>query len=282
MRLIDVRHLGRPRVIACWQVDDLLVDCGPESSLATLLEELGGERPRALLLTHIHLDHAAATGAMVRRWPNLEVYVHERGAPHLIDPSKLLASAERLYGDELGRLWGEILPVPEENVRVLSGGETVHGMRVAYTPGHASHHVSYFHEDSGTAFTGDATGQRIQGTEVIVPGAPPPDVDVEAWHRSIDAIEAWRPERLALTHFGLSEDAASHLAALRERLDSEAGLVRDTDEEAFVQRFREDLRARTDEETALALEQANPADFHWRGLRRYWDKKAEREAAAQS
>jgi glyoxylase-like metal-dependent hydrolase (beta-lactamase superfamily II) len=280
VRVIDVKHLGRPHVIGCWQVDDLLIDAGPESSLATLLEELGDEQPRALLLTHIHLDHAAATGALVRRWPELEVYVHERGAPHLIDPSKLLASAERLYGDRLNDLWGEILPVPEENVRTLSGGETVHGMRVAYTPGHASHHVSYFHEDSGTAFTGDATGQRIEGTDVIVPGAPPPDVDVEAWHRSIDAIEAWQPERLALTHFGAFEDASFHLTELRERLEYEAALVRDLDEEDFAQRFREDLRARTDEGTALALEQANPADFHWRGLRRYWDKKAEREAAA--
>ena len=279
MRLIDLEHLGRPRVIACWEIDDILVDPGPESCLPTLLEAIGEERPRALLLTHIHLDHAAATGALVQRWPDLDVYVHERGAPHLIDPSKLLASAERLYGERLEHLWGRILPVPGGNVHVLSGGETVLGMRVAYTPGHASHHVSYFHEDSGTAFTGDATGQRVEGTDVIVPGAPPPDVDVEGWHRSIDKIEAWRPERLALTHFGAFDDAASHLAALRERLDYEAPLARDLDEETFARRFQEDLRARTGEEVALALEQANPPDFHWRGLRRYWDKKAEREAA---
>lgn len=278
MRVIDVKHLGRPRVVGCWEVDDLLIDPGPESCLPTLLEAIGEERPRALLLTHIHLDHAAAVGALVRRWPDLEVYVHERGAPHLIDPSKLLASAERLYGDDLERLWGRILPVPEGNVHALAGGETLLGMRVAYTPGHASHHVSYFHEDSGTAFTGDATGQRIEGTDVIVPGAPPPDVDVEGWHRSIDQIEAWRPERLALTHFGVFDDAAAHLAGLRERLDYEAPLARDLDEEAFARRFSDDLRARTDEEAALALEQANPPDFHWRGLRRYWDKKAEREA----
>src|SRR6476620_3217167 len=116
MRVIDVMHLGRPHVIGCWEVDGALVDPGPESSISTVLEALGEERPRAVLLTHIHLDHAAATGALVRRWPDLEVYVHERGAPHLIDPSKLLASAERLYGDKLGYLWGEILPVPEANV----------------------------------------------------------------------------------------------------------------------------------------------------------------------
>lgn len=278
MRQIDLKHLGRPKVIASWQVDDVLIDPGPESCLPTLLEAIGDEQPRALLLTHIHLDHAAATGAIVRRWPDLQVYVHERGAPHLVDPSKLLASAERLYGEELERLWGKILPVPEQNVHALSGGETVLGMRVGYTPGHASHHVSFFHEDSGTAFTGDATGQRIEGTDVVVPGAPPPDVDIEGWHRSIDLIEGWGPERLALTHFGVFEDVAPHLAALRERIDYEAPLARDLDEQAFEQLFREELRARADEEVALALEQANPPDFHWRGLRRYWDKKAEREA----
>ncbi|HWW68038.1 MAG TPA: MBL fold metallo-hydrolase, partial [Solirubrobacterales bacterium] len=140
MRVIDVKHLGRPHVIGCWEVDGALVDPGPESSMGTLLEALD-EQPRALLLTHIHLDHAAATGALMRRWPDLEVYVHERGAPHLIDPSKLLASAKRLYGDAMEYLWGEIVPVPVENVKPLTGGETVLGMKVAYTPGHASHHV---------------------------------------------------------------------------------------------------------------------------------------------
>jgi glyoxylase-like metal-dependent hydrolase (beta-lactamase superfamily II) len=131
MRVIDVMHLGRPNVIGCWEVDGLLVDPGPQSSMGTLLEALDDDQPKALLLTHIHLDHAAATGALVRRWPELEVYVHERGAPHLIDPSKLLASAERLYGDQMERLWGEIVPVPEKNVKPLAGGEDVFGMRVA-------------------------------------------------------------------------------------------------------------------------------------------------------
>ena len=212
MRVIDVEHLGRPHVIGCWQVDEALVDPGPESSVGTLLAALGEERPRALLLTHIHLDHAAATGALVRRWPELEVYVHERGAPHLVDPSKLLASAERLYGDAMERLWGEIVPVPEANVKPLAGGETVLGMRVAYTPGHASHHVSYLHEESGTAFTGDVTGARIPGVELIVPPTPPPDIDIEAWEDSIGVVEAWQPTRLALTHFGAIDDPLPHLA----------------------------------------------------------------------
>src|SRR6201999_3131735 len=135
VRVIDVMHLGRPHVIGCWEVDGVLGGPGPEASLRAVIDAIGGEEPRAVLLTHIHLDHAAATGAMVRRWPDLEVYVQERGAPHLIDPSKLLASAERLYGADMKRLWGEILPVPEANVKVLGGGEGVLGMRVAYTPG---------------------------------------------------------------------------------------------------------------------------------------------------
>ncbi len=134
MRLIDVRHLGRERVIGCWEIDGVLIDPGPTSTMDNLVEALGGEQPRALLLTHIHLDHAGASGNLVRRWPELPVYVHERGARHLTDPAKLLASAERLYGDEMERLWGEVAPVPEGNLHPLRGGEEVLGFRVAIRP----------------------------------------------------------------------------------------------------------------------------------------------------
>jgi len=279
MRVIDVMHLGRPHVIGCWEVDGLLVDPGPQSSMETLLDALGDEQPRALLLTHIHLDHAAATGALVRRWPELEVYVHERGAPHLIDPSKLLASAERLYGEEMERLWGEILPVPEANVRPLAGGEDVLGMRVAYTPGHASHHVCYFHEDSGTAFVGDVAAARIPGCELIVPPTPPPDIDVETWLDSIAIVESWRPERLALTHFGAVEEPISHLEIVRERLHDEAQLARDLSEEEYEQRQRARVADSAAPEIAAELLQAVPPQYQWRGLDRYWRKRAEREAA---
>jgi glyoxylase-like metal-dependent hydrolase (beta-lactamase superfamily II) len=279
MRVIDVMHLGRPHVIGCWEVDGVLVDPGPESSLPTVLEALGDEQPRALLLTHIHLDHAAATGALVRRWPELEVYVHERGAPHLIDPSKLLASAERLYGDQMQRLWGEIVPVPAANVKILGGGETVLGMRVAYTPGHASHHVCYLHEDSGTAFVGDVAAVRIPGSDLIVPPTPPPDIDIETWEDSIGIVEAWRPERLALTHFGSVEEPAEHLATVRERLREEARLARELSEEDYEKRHRERVEAAVDAEAAAELRQAVPVDYQWRGLDRYWRKRAEGEAA---
>jgi glyoxylase-like metal-dependent hydrolase (beta-lactamase superfamily II) len=274
MRVIDVMHLGRPHVIGCWEVGGALVDPGPQSSMDTLLGAIGDEQPRALLLTHIHLDHAAATGALVRRWPGLEVYVHERGAPHLIDPSKLLASAGRLYGDQMDRLWGEIVPVPEANVRALSGGEAVLGMRVAYTPGHASHHVCYLHEDSGTAFVGDVAAVLIPDTGLIVPPTPPPDIDVETWEDSIATVEGWRPERLAVTHFGQIDDPAEHLPRVRQRLREEAALARELDEDAYEQRHRARVEeaARTPE-AAAELIQCVPPQYQWRGLDRYWRKK---------
>ncbi len=279
MRVIDVMHLGRPHVIGCWEVDGVLVDPGPESSLPTLLEALDGERPRALLLTHIHLDHAAATGAMVERWPDLEVYVHERGAPHLIDPSKLLNSAGRLYGDKLEYLWGRILPVPEANVTALAGGETVLGMRVAYTPGHASHHVSYLHEESGTAFVGDVAACKIPPTELVVPPTPPPDIDVELWEGSLDILASWDPQRLALTHWGPVENPAEHLATVRARLREEADLAREMDEETYEADLQRRIKAAVDPEVYAEVLQAVPSAYQWSGLDRYWRKKAEREAA---
>ena len=202
MRQIDVRHRGLEKVIACFEVDGVLVDPGPQSCEDTLLEGLGGERPKALLLTHIHFDHAGAAGALVRRWPDLEVYVHERGAPHMANPERLVASAARLYGGEDGlrETWGEVVPVPEENLKVLSGGETVLGFDVEYTPGHASHHVCYFRD--GVAFVGDMAGVRVPPYDLTLAPTPPPDIDVEAWERSLDAIAACEPETLALTHFG--------------------------------------------------------------------------------
>ncbi len=275
MRVIDVMHLGRPHVIGCWEIDGVLVDPGPESSLATLLAALGRERPRALMLTHIHLDHAAATGALVRRWPDLEVYVHERGAPHLIDPSRLLASAERLYGDQMQRLWGEIVPVPEQNVVALVGGEQVLGMRVAYTPGHATHHVSYLHDETGTAFVGDVAAVLIPGVELIVPPTPPPDIDIETWIDSIDLVEGWNPKQLALTHFGAVADPAPHLARVRERLREEARQARDLPEAEYERRHRSLVTAHaSSEEAAAEMIQCVPPEYQWRGLNRYWTKRA--------
>jgi len=285
MRAIDVKHLGRPHVIACWEVDEMLVDPGPQSSIETVLEAIGDERPRAILLTHIHLDHAAATGALVRRWPDLDVYVHERGAPHVVDPSRLLASAERLYGDRLEYLWGEIIPVPEANVKPLAGGEQVHGMRVAYTPGHASHHVCYLHEESGTAFAGDVAACRIPPSKLVVPPTPPPDIQIEAWEESLDLIASWSPSRLALTHFGgIDDDVTAHLEKVRAILHRESQLAREMEQAAYNEDLERRIRAELAGEgiageTAAELLQAVPTAYQWAGLDRYWRKRAEREAA---
>lgn len=279
MRVIDVMHLGRPRVIGCWEVDGALVDPGPQSSMDTLLEGLGDEQPRALFLTHIHLDHAAATGALVRRWPELEVFVHERGAPHLVDPSKLLASAERLYGDRMEHLWGEIVPVPERNVKPLAGGEDVLGMRVAYTPGHASHHVCYFHEATGTAFVGDVAAVRIPPSDLIVPPTPPPDIDIETWLESIAIVEAWAPERLALTHFGQVDEPLAHLELVRGRLREEADLARKFSERDYERHHRALVTESVGPETAEELIQCVPPQYQWRGLNRYWEKRGKTATA---
>jgi glyoxylase-like metal-dependent hydrolase (beta-lactamase superfamily II) len=273
VRQIDLLHLGRERVICCWQIDDVLIDPGPSSCLPVLLEALGDQRPRALLLTHIHLDHAGASGSLVQRWPDLEVYVHERGVPHMIDPSRLVESAGRLYGEDMDRLWGEILPVPERNLTVLSGGERLlsGAYEVAYTPGHASHHVSYFHD--GTAFVGDTGGVRITDRTMTVPPTPPPDIDVEAWHESIARISAWRPQRLAITHFGSSTNAEGQLRELGARLDDWAALARDEPEERFVQVVQDQIRLEGGDDLATAYQQAAPAEQLYAGLRRYWRKR---------
>ncbi|HXE45545.1 MAG TPA: MBL fold metallo-hydrolase [Conexibacter sp.] len=279
---IDVRFQGLDRVICCWRVGDVLVDPGPESSLATLLDALGeGFRPRALLLTHIHLDHAGGTGALVRRFPELEVYVHARGAPHLIDPSKLLASAGRLYGGEEGmaRLWGEVLPAPAERIHVLRGGETLAlgaagRFRVAYTPGHASHHVCYLHADSGRAFVGDMAGVRIPPAHVTIAPTPPPDIDVEAWDASLDLIAGWRPASLGLTHFGGVEQVEEQLAALRASLHELADLARAAGPQTVIAAVRDRVDTTGDRALRTAYAAAVPPEHIALGLERYWRKRA--------
>jgi len=276
MRAIDVRHMGNDKVICCWEVDGVLIDPGPQSTEETLLAALDGAAPRALLLTHIHFDHAGAAGALVRRWPDLPVYVHERGAPHMASPERLVASAARLYGGEEGlrRLWGEVVPVPEPNLNVLTGGETVLGdYRVEYTPGHASHHVSFLHEPTGTAFVGDVAGVRIPPSEYVIAPTPPPDIDVEAWDRSIDLVAGWDPQALALTHFGRVDDVAPHLASARERLHETVALAAQHGQEAFAAGIQDRIAQHAGDLT-VQYAQAAPTDHLYLGARRYLDKRA--------
>ncbi len=214
MRAIDTLHLGRRRWICCWQVGQVLIDPGPTLSLERVLAELDGWQPQAILLTHIHFDHAGGTGTLMQRFPDVEVYVHELGAAHMVDPTRLWASAARLYGEEnMLSTWGEFAPVPDDRLHELSGGEVLNiggdTFDVAYTPGHAQHHVCYLHE--GTAFVGDVGGVRIESATPTIPPTPPPDIDVEQWHHSIELIRAWQPERLAVTHFGAYDNPDEQL-----------------------------------------------------------------------
>jgi glyoxylase-like metal-dependent hydrolase (beta-lactamase superfamily II) len=265
MREIDVLHQGVPRAICCFAIDDVIVDPGPESTHRTLLEGLDGFAPRAILLTHIHFDHAGATGALCRIWPDAAVWVHERGARHMVDPSRLVASAKRIYGDEFDRLWGKVDPVPEERMRILTGGERMDGFRVEYTPGHASHHVAYLHEESGTAFAGDVAGVKI-GDGPVLPPTPAPDIDIELWLQSIDVVESWQPQRLAVTHFGAHEPAG-HLDELRTVLRQWADKARELGKEDFEEWVRGEMHGN---ESYL---EAMPPDTLYGGLERYWAKR---------
>ncbi len=272
-------HLGRPRAIGAWLDGDVIIDCGPTSTLPALLEGLGDARPAALLLTHIHLDHAGGAGALVARWPELPVYVHERGARHLADPSRLLASAERLYGGELEALWGRMDAVPAENLHALRGGETILGAyEVAYTPGHASHHVSF--RRGAVAFVGDVAGVRILPEAVVVPPTPPPDIDLEAWHASVATVRGWAPERLAMTHFGEARDVAPVLDELEGRLDAWAALARAHDRERFIELTAAELTAAdAPEQAAVYGSPARLGEYH-DGLARYWARRAGRVSSA--
>jgi glyoxylase-like metal-dependent hydrolase (beta-lactamase superfamily II) len=276
-RLIDTLHLGNDRVIGAYDIDGVVVDPGPASTVETLLAEV---EPCVLLLTHIHLDHAGATGVLVRRNPDLRVYVHERGAPHLIDPAKLVKSATQLYGDDMWRLWGEVAPVPEENITVLSGGETVEGFRVEYAPGHASHHVAYLHEQTGDAYVGDVGGVRVPPSDFGLAPTPPPDINVEKWNASLDMLERWEPARLCLTHFGHVDDVGGQIAKTRAWLEEWGALARELSTEEFAARVEQRMRAEAGDELVERLVQAAPPDQLHLGLARYWRKRAEREGEA--
>jgi glyoxylase-like metal-dependent hydrolase (beta-lactamase superfamily II) len=277
---LDLDYFGTPRVIGAYLVETdeglAVFDCGPAATVAALERRLA-ERGVSfvdvphLLLSHIHLDHAGGAGVLVREYPHLQVHVSEIGAPHLVDPSRLEASARRLYGDAFDTLWGELAPVPEANIHVV--GARVLGLECFPSPGHASHHVCYQAGD-GTLYAGDAAGVRIQPARHILPVSPPPDVDVEAWHRTIDEIEARRPARLALVHFGVVEEVEEHLQRLRAQLDLWATRVRDgAGEEEFVAWAHADLAA--DEDDLEPWERAAPLWQSYAGLRRYWDKRLE-------
>ncbi len=293
---LDLNFQGRAEIIATAVLHGpagvALVDPGPSTTMATLtaaLDERGirFSDVRQLLLTHIHLDHAGATGSITGRHPHIEVLVHERGARHLADPSKLVASAERIYAEDMDRLWGEVLPVAASRIRSLAGGETIsvvgRELKVEYTPGHASHHVSYLDSASQIAFVGDTAGIRRGSGTFVMPPTPPPDIDLEAWRESEKKILAWEPDTLFLTHFGPFHGVRPHLQAMFETLAEWSRIVQrlladgaasdDDRQQRFVDEAFQDLRRRVGDVEAVDYTKAGGLNFSYQGLARYWRKR---------
>lgn len=274
LELVDLQFASEPQGIGVYLVDTddgpALFDCGPSSTLDALESGLAAvgcalEDVRHLLLSHIHLDHAGAAGSLVRRNPELTVWVSPVGRPHLIDPSRLERSARRLYLDMFDPLWGELAPVPAANVRVADGD--VLGWDAFPTPGHASHHVSYVRD--GTLLAGDAAGVRMPGASYVLPVSPPPDISVEVWHETIAEIRRREPERLALIHFGVHEDVAGHLDRLETELDRWAERVGEgVSEPDFVADARAHLGDDADRYDRVA-----PLWQSYLGLQRYWSAR---------
>jgi len=293
---IDLTFLGLPEIIATGVLHGAsgvaLIDPGPSTTIPNLRRSLAAKGigigdVRQILLTHIHLDHAGGTGTLVDENPEIEVFVHERGGPHLADPRKLLASAARLYGQDMDRLWGEFLQVPADRLRLLKGGERIvaggRTIDVAYTPGHASHHVSYFEPSSGIAFVGDTAGIRRGRGVYVMPVTPPPDVDLDGWRLSEERILAWSPDTLFTTHFGPYQGARPHFQQLMGRLAdwnrivrrllADPGLTDDQREERFVQEVTQELRRAVGMDEAGLYIRAGSLTYSWLGLARYWRKK---------
>jgi glyoxylase-like metal-dependent hydrolase (beta-lactamase superfamily II) len=298
-QVIDHEYAGTREIIATLVLEAesgyALVDPGPSVTLPTLRAKLLAfgipiSAISALLLTHIHLDHAGASGSLVRENPQITVYVHERGAPHLAEPTKLLSSAKRLYGDAMDQMWGEFLAVPEANLRILKGGEHLHvgsrTLEVLYTPGHASHHVSYFDTSDGTVLVGDTAGLRLANRPLVSPVTPPPDIDLELWEASLRQIESRSPARLFLTHFGFADRVDWHFAELRRQHRVWAERVRESlrngSEDgnriaAFIRSAKDDFRRALPADECVLYERAGGLELSWQGLARYWRKREKQD-----
>ncbi|MEW5917748.1 MAG: MBL fold metallo-hydrolase [Gemmatimonadota bacterium] len=293
--LVDLEYRGQIEYLAALLLETAdglaVVDPGPSVSLPTLLaavREVAGDEQamRHLLLTHIHLDHGGCAGVVAERFPSASIYVHERGAPHLVDPSRLLASATRLYGDRMGELWGDVRPCPADRVRVVRNGEnlTIGGRSIAvtYTPGHAIHHAAYLDGETGLAYVGDAAGERFHSGTPIIPTTPPPDIDLEAWRLTSDRLRAWQPAGLVLSHFGVFRDAREHLDKHEEVLFEWADAVRvsleesGTDDERatrFANTYLQRVQAASTATGATRVHFSQIRDC-WFGLARYWRRGA--------
>lgn len=292
--LLDTQHGGFHGTVGSYLLPGpggrfALIETGPSSTLDTLETHIrdAGFEPEGLehiLVTHIHLDHAGAAGTLAGRY-GAAVWVHEAGAPHLIDPSRLLKSARRIYGDEMESLWGEMRAVPEKRVRPVAGGDGFeifgHEVNVVYTPGHASSHVSFL-LDGTTMFTGDSAAIKLPGSSVVRPATAPPEIDLDAWNRSLDAMLEATPERLLLTHFGEVREVEAHLERVREQThvwadEVLAGMRAGEDDAALTARIaalgRRELEADGASEEAVAGHRVTSNDeMSVAGLKRYWQK----------
>jgi glyoxylase-like metal-dependent hydrolase (beta-lactamase superfamily II) len=264
IEIIDLDFMDKEQIIASFLLlaDDgssaAIIETGPTTCLERLkagLKDHGvsHEDVRQVFLTHIHLDHAGASGHLAEVLPNATFYVHEVGYPHLVDPSKLVKSAARIYGESMNELWGEARPVPEDRVVILKESEEAEaagGVLVAHdTPGHAYHHLAYLEPGSGALFTGDVAGIRLPGQSYVRPPTPPPEIDVEAWVRSIEHIREIAPASLWPTHFGSYEDVNRHLGELEQRLQDWLLFVEgQMDEGAGREEISEELKAKGDAE----------------------------------
>jgi glyoxylase-like metal-dependent hydrolase (beta-lactamase superfamily II) len=272
-----------------------LVETGPTTVQANLLagirdagHEIGDVRD--VVVTHIHLDHAGGLGTLMRDQPQVRAWVHPVGLPHMLRPEKLIASATRIYGDQMDTLWGAFLPVPEDRVQPTEEGTPISlGGRAVVpwdTPGHASHHVALLDEQTGTLFTGDVAGVRMQGTTFPVPPLPPPDIDIAAWKRSIARMRELAPERLALTHFSVYDDVERHLDMLEHGLDATMAIGREvlvpggTDAEltARLEAWQRAGLGDDADRVAPALDAANPLYMSASGIHRVLRKAGELEA----
>lgn len=300
---VDTKMAGRPQVTSAYLVrarEPALIETGPTTSLEAVLAGLrelglGPDDLAHVIVTHIHLDHAGGAGHLVRDFPKATVWVHDRGAPHMADPTKLVASAGRVYGEErMRRLFGPVDPVPADRIRSLGDGDRVRlgdrTLDVLYTPGHASHHVALADSVTGAVWTGDALGIHLPEVGVLRPATPPPDIDVEASEQSVARIRDRARSLLLFSHYGpvsevdeLCEIAVGRLRRWAEVVHEAMGQTDDLD------RIAEILERRTADEFGDAAARGLDLEgystlgtmrMNAAGLVRYWRKRAEREAAA--
>ena len=283
---IDLQHLDLEGAIACYLVDGIeptIIDPGPTTTLERLIDELAshGIGPGDLcsvLLTHIHLDHAGATGFLLDHFPHARVFVHEDGASHMVNPERLVSSTRRTFGDLHDRLWGEVRPVDMDRIDVWRADDprSVSGLRPISTPGHISHHLAYLDEGDGTLFSGDSMGIALAGGPQHPP-TPPPAVNLSDWARTLQEIGEIGPERFGATHFGLHEDVEKRRLQLVERLEALESRVRaaiaegreDEDAAAFEKEVREELAPFMGEDRVNRYFDMFPAATDWAGVMFY-------------